>query len=185
MLDRNGAGAGIQAVRLTSLTRLRLAFGVLAVVLLTPLALLQRAAHERIENQRRLRHEVVAERIFDELERELSLLLDRESARPSAAYDSASMPEGWAPFVIGYFRSGPQGPRVVAEDRLAAERKARLLAVLETWQSAGPAVVQTPPPATTLHQIPRVSPKSSPEVLKQLNRSDEQRQRQRLSDPSL
>ena len=106
-----------------ALTRLRAAFIALGVLLLLPLGLLVRSAAARLEEQRRLKHEVVAERIFDELERELAALLARERARSSDAYAATNTrPSSWAPFVVGYFVHDASGTKVTAQDMLSAER---------------------------------------------------------------
>jgi hypothetical protein len=111
---------------------LRIAFVLLAATLLLPLALLLRSVDSRLEAQRRLRHELVAERIFDEMEGELTALLAREDARPSNAYvGSSTRVENWAPFVVGYFTRDERGVQVVAKPQLAPERLQRLETVLE------------------------------------------------------
>jgi hypothetical protein len=220
------------AAQLGPLARLRLAFLLLGVLLLVPLALLLAAANERLEAQRLLRHQVVAERIFDELERELTLLLESESQRPSSAYAQNTSVSAWAPFIVGYFTADSSGTRYVAEDQLEAVRRARLDRALGEWRSGlivtpetagqqeGPEPsfkTGTPTPsagsadgetsaATSGHaggirrSIPGPGspgpvsrrqeasmreqaaaarpPRSSPEVLRQLNRADEQRQQQ-------
>src|SRR4051794_27330780 len=89
-LGRDRARTRISVVDGRALTRLRIAFVLLAAALLAPLALLARSMELRFEAQRRLRHEIVAERIFDEMERELTALLATESARPTEAYNAAS-----------------------------------------------------------------------------------------------
>jgi hypothetical protein len=191
-------------VRLKPLTRLRLGFLVLGVLLLGPLALLWSAANQRLEIQRRLRHEVVGERIFDELERELTDLLDRESRRPSLAYDAPTRPDVWAPFVVGYFTLGRAGPEVLAESELAPERRQRMAWALAQWQKRPgttgpipePSLEMTPergkaegilrpetrapapaPAPKSAAAVGRPSvPRTSPEILKQLNRAGEVRQ---------
>ncbi|HTU58807.1 MAG TPA: hypothetical protein VMF89_10245, partial [Polyangiales bacterium] len=103
-----------------ALTRLRIAFLLLGAALLVPLALLLRSVDSRLEAQRRLRHELVAERIFDEMEGELTALLSREEARPSDAYVGAgTRVENWAPFVVGYFTRDARGAQIVAKPQLA------------------------------------------------------------------
>ena len=93
-------------MRLSALNRLRLAFCGIGALLLGPLGLLAHSVNERLEAQRRLRHEVVADRIFDELERELTAMLTQEFARPSSVYDAASIDAGGAvPYVLRYFTS--------------------------------------------------------------------------------
>lgn len=188
------------------LTRLRLAFVGLGVVLLAPLGFLLGAVDERIEAQRRLRHEVVAERIFDELERELTALLAAESARPSAAYDEPTRVDAWAPFVVGYFKASPGGVELLAPDQLDAARAARLREALGASETQ---VVRPRPTAAEgatdepaeMHELdftmdatelslgytkssaPELTrkksfpPRSSPDVLQKLNRSQEERVR--------
>jgi hypothetical protein len=85
----------------------------------------------RLEAQRRLRHEIVAERIFDEMERELTALLATESARPSDAYSASSTRvEHWAPFVVGYFTRDAAGIHIVAQSQIDPARSARLVRAL-------------------------------------------------------
>lgn len=162
-----------------SLTRLRLRFVALGALLLTPLGFLLDAVDERVEAQRRLRHEVVAERIFDELERELTALLDAESARPSAAYDEPTQVEAWAPFVVGYFKLGAEGVELLARDQLDAARSARLTAALGTLADAKgqPPAPSAAPEPSSLARKTEFAPKSSPDVLQKLNRSQEERVR--------
>jgi hypothetical protein len=174
-----------------SLKRLRAAFLALGLVLLGALFLLVSSALARLDRQRELRHEVVAERIFDELERELTAHLIVESERPSEAYDALSTsPSAWAPFVVGYFTVS-DGYRVVARDQLAAPRVQRLeRALASVW----PAPAGVPEPQATPADLSRLDqpalevPKnkavqSSPEVLRRLNRASEERkqQEQRIS----
>jgi hypothetical protein len=180
-------------VHLRPLTRLRLWFVALGVLLLTPLGFLLDAVDNRVEAQRRLRHEVVAERIFDELERELTALIDAESARPSAAYDEPTRVEAWAPYVVGYFKLGADGLELAARDQLGAARSARLTAALGTLADAKG---QPPEPSEALGAAslpttmpleapaPRqkaFEPKSTPDVLQKLNRSQEERERSNVS----
>jgi hypothetical protein len=175
---------------------LRLAFVLLGIALLAPLAALACAAESRIEAQRRLRRDVVAERVFDELEREITLMLDRESQRPTYTLASNTDPATWAPFVVGYFVHDDR-VRVSAEDELPQEQRARVRwAVAEREKRA-------PKPATTTEAVaagesPTVAPEApkalppqqttSPEILRQLNRAQEQKRqapapRSRSLDP--
>jgi hypothetical protein len=110
-----------------TLTRLRIGFLLLGAALLVPLVLLLRSVESRLEAQRRLRHQIVAERIFDEMERELSALLAREGERPSRAYDATeTRVELWAPFVVGYFTRDPKRLHVIAQEQLDPRRAARV-----------------------------------------------------------
>ena len=87
--------------------RFRILFVVFALALAAPIAfLVQRALHSAAL-ERQMRHQAVAERVFDEMERGLSRVLEREAQRPFDRYgDDASA--SW-PFVIGYFQIDPDG----------------------------------------------------------------------------
>jgi signal transduction histidine kinase len=106
--------------------RIRIAFGLLAALLFVPLGLLLQNALESVDAERADRHAAVAERVFDEMERELSRLVRREEERPFGHYDFyyvpdvvssgrpavarsplSSLPE--EPFVLGYFQIDPDG----------------------------------------------------------------------------
>src|SRR5512138_153681 len=108
--------------RLSRLSLLRLTFVGLGALLLAPLGVLKHAVDMRIARQTKLRHEVVAERIFDEFERELTRVIERESARPSSAYDSPTDPSSWAPFIVGYFVNEAGTRRLVTRDDLDRNR---------------------------------------------------------------
>ena len=114
-----------------SLTRLRVAFVLLALALLAPTALLVQRALAGVAAEREARHRAVAERVFDEMERALSELVAREEARPVEAWSAgsdealAALPE--ESFVLGYFQveadgrlSTPVAPRDAAALRAAA-----------------------------------------------------------------
>jgi len=120
-----------------TLIRLRFAFVALGLALLVPLALLLRSAAGRLEEQRRLKHEVVAERIFDEMERELVALVEHERERPSGAYAATNTSaRSWAPFVVGYFTYDAGGPKITARTQLTAERATLVSsAANRSWQS--------------------------------------------------
>lgn len=162
-----------------ALVRLRVGFFVLGFVLLFPLFLLVREAEERFEEQRRLRHEIVAERIFDEMERELSALLEQERQRPSSAYDAANTDvHTWAPFVLGYFKSDRSNLQLVAANQLAPERNQRVQGALAVWQSKHGASLAE---ETDRKQAPTAPVAKLKEyvdqetVLKQLNRASKRR----------
>jgi signal transduction histidine kinase len=88
--------------------RLRLLFVAFAVALLAPLGFLVHRALDSVALERAMRHQAVAERIFDEMERELSRLLDVEEERP---FESWGARVSEFPFVVGYFQLDP-GRRV-------------------------------------------------------------------------
>jgi signal transduction histidine kinase len=104
--------------------RFRLLFVVVAAALLVPAALLARRALESVEIERAARHQTVAERVFDEMERALSGFLATEEQRPFGHYARDYTPPGEPfgvvtrspladppalPFVIGYFQRDPDG----------------------------------------------------------------------------
>lgn len=165
--------------RMSRLGILRLTFLGLAGLLLLPLYALKGAIDARIAAQARLRHEVVAERIFDEFERELTHVVERETTRPSSAYDSPTDPATWAPFVTGYYVVNRQGVRLTVRDQSTAQSRDAIRARLERMRAApeiGPAPTD-PADSELLDQIKSAteSPnkelpsRSSPAVLRQLN----------------
>jgi hypothetical protein len=191
-------------MRLSALNRLRFAFFGIGALLLGPLTLLAHSVNQRLEAQRRLRHEVVAERIFDELERELTTVLSQELARPSLAYDAASMEApGGAAYVLGYFTTAGGDPRLLNGPNRDDERERRIRWAFDEWGRRAKAGSTAPPtngtpappgsaaepasPAVTgqFEAAPAVapgrvnpapaSPRSSPEILKRLNRSKQER----------
>lgn len=172
-------------MRLEPLTRLRLAFAALGVVLLTPLGFLLHSVNERIEAERRLRHQVVAERIFDELERELTTFLETEAERAAFKYARAKPSDPWASSVVGYFTI-ENGRR-----RVSAQRdEARLTRVLDAWTAPGGVLgaAGEPEESATRYGKPvsgqSFAPKSAPDVMQKLNRSQELRSKKASSAPS-
>jgi signal transduction histidine kinase len=106
--------------------RLRIRFLMLAAALLVPVGLLIERSLESIEFERAARHDAVAERVFNELERALSDWLEEEEAHPFGHYrfyyspvetvggtaavtrsPLASLPQ--REFIIGYFQIDPDG----------------------------------------------------------------------------
>lgn len=178
---------------------LRLTFVALGVLLLLPLYVLKGAIDSRIATQARLRHEVVAERIFDEFERELTRVIEREAARPSSAYDAPTDPAAWAPFVVGYYVVNDREPRFSVRDRANVKNRATIDARLGALQ-LGQATVLDAVPEQAVGEKDSVksvvaptskSPpsRSSPDVLRKLNVGSQQRSvpqkkaRQMKSDP--
>jgi signal transduction histidine kinase len=104
--------------------RFRLLFVAIAVLVAVPVGLLLRRAIASVDLERRTRHQAVAERIFDEMERALSEMLVAEEARPFGQYSYEYVPPGQEgepparsplaaapglPFVVGYFQIEPDG----------------------------------------------------------------------------
>ena len=83
------------------------------MALLVPIALLVQRALRGVEAERAVRHQAVAERVFDEMERALTELVTREEARPVEAWRAseaarlAELPP--EPFVLAYFQVEPDG----------------------------------------------------------------------------
>lgn len=103
--------------------RFRLLFGLGSLILLTPIALLVHRALDGAATERSMRHQAVAERLFDEMERALSAFVLREEKRPFDDYRFTQVrPDGpdalrhsplaygpeW-PFVVGHFQIDPDG----------------------------------------------------------------------------
>ncbi|MBW2395931.1 MAG: hypothetical protein JRG95_16870 [Deltaproteobacteria bacterium] len=106
------------------LARLRLVFVLLALGLAAPGFLLVRRALDGVAIEQAARHRAVAERVFDEMERTLSVFLQAEEERPVGHYRHAWTPAGSQPgvllrsplaapspeaFVIGHFEVDAQG----------------------------------------------------------------------------
>jgi signal transduction histidine kinase len=121
--------------------RVRIAIVLLALALALPLALLVSRAVRSVALEREARHRVVAERVFDEMERALSTFLQQEEARPF---------EGWAgvepssPFALGYFQLAPDGA-LSARERRDAPKNELLAGVAEGLRANEPA--HAPPAA--------------------------------------
>jgi len=77
--------------------RIAILVAVLSVLLLGCLGLLVSRALESVASEQAMRHSVLADRVFDELEEELTTLIDREEARPFLQYRFFYVPEGQLP----------------------------------------------------------------------------------------
>lgn len=110
--------------------RLKLAFIAVGVVLLGTLGALATLAKSRLEEARREREEMVASRVFDEMEREVSAFLERENERPSYDQLEQTNPETWAPFLVGYFSEDElgdlSGARIVVAEGPTSEHRRRM-----------------------------------------------------------
>jgi signal transduction histidine kinase len=131
--------------------RFRLLFIVIAAALLVPAALLSRRALWSVEIERSARHQSVAERLFDEMERALSGFLSAEEQRPFAHYEREYTPAGEPPgaaarspladppalpFVIGYFQRDPDGSTQLPAERPPPQATAEITrAVSAYWAS--------------------------------------------------
>jgi hypothetical protein len=194
-------------MQLGALTRLRLSFLALGVLVLGPLCWVLASVEARLDAQRRLRHEVVADRIFDELERELTSVLAKSAQQPRLLSGRAPPVESWPPFVVGYinrtnrgnqlFTRTPHDPSGAARLHLAVNGIVTKVGPLalpalspDTLGLAAPKADAMPvPPSGTVSHIDSFSgPEPAPaarmkpgvasqlDVLKNLNRANEQRQ---------
>ena len=165
----------------SSLAKLGGAFLALGAALLAVIGILLQSALSQLAEQRRLRHEMVAERVFDEVEREIGSVLHHEANRPAAAYDTVrSDPERWSPFILGYYRRDSE-IHLVAAESLAPERGRRVRAAV---RRATPELDETPRdrwPRSGSRSEPGEEGEgrapSSPDVLRQLNRGVQVRER--------
>ena len=122
--------------------RIRLALVALAAVILVPVVLLVDGARESLELERAVRHEAVAERTFDEMERTLSEFLGTEEARPIGDYraaDGRPAPlenRAAPPFVLGYFELESGGALRVLRARAPAAVDAQVQSAFRRERAA-------------------------------------------------
>jgi signal transduction histidine kinase len=145
--------------------RLLLVSLLVGAVVVVAMALLVQRALQSVEIERAARHRAVADRVLDEMERELTAWLVREEERPYEQYRFFVVPQepglrlarsplsepAADPFVLGYFQVEPNGsvtsPRWPGNEPLAAEagwraepavqeRVAAVGQVVETWLAA-------------------------------------------------
>jgi signal transduction histidine kinase len=112
--------------------RLRFVLVLLAIAVGVPALLLVHRALRGAAAEQSARHRVVAERVFDEMERALSELVAREEQRPVEAWSVDGMlalPR--EPYVLAYWKRGRDG-RVIAP---VPPRDAEALRVVERWLS--------------------------------------------------
>jgi signal transduction histidine kinase len=177
-------------------TQLKIAFLALGVLLLASVLILLHSALSRLDEQRNLRQRMVAERVFDEVEREIGTVLQHEAERPSAAYDAvdrrdasqerdATDPSRWSRFVAGYYRRDPL-LQLVAEASLSRERAEALRELLERVEPelvAARANIEEErvrggdDSTNPLDPQPSTSTPGSPDVLRRLNRGVKVRER--------
>ena len=81
---------------------------VFSAALLALVVLLVDRALRSVAIERAMRHQTLAERVFDEMERGLSRLLEREEQRPFDQYAVDVQPSAFR-FVTGYFQTDPDG----------------------------------------------------------------------------
>jgi hypothetical protein len=139
-------------------------------------------AKQRLEEARKEREAMVASRIFDEMEREVSAFLELENDRPPYALLGETDPETWAPFVVGYFSGArsdsPKYARIVAAEGNTSENKRRLNWALEKakneFHSSG-GQIEAPP--SLAPREPSLTPSAVPQLLKAPPQNELQTQR--------
>ena len=97
--------------------RIRIALALASLAALGLVALLAWRAQQGLAAESAMRHQAVAERAFEEMERALSEFLAREEARPFEDYAYSSpatgarspLASGIEPFVVGAFQIDPEG----------------------------------------------------------------------------
>jgi len=171
--------------------RLRLTLALLALGIAVPAALIVHRALESLDLENAVRHEAVADRVFDETERALSDFIVREEARPPSDYapdDGARFARADEPFILGWFELPPNGAvRVV----LARGNPDRVRAAVSTaWGSLAQARSvdeELPAPgrtravgkkaeaAASLDELERPSEATAYQVLDRLNLAQELR----------
>jgi signal transduction histidine kinase len=99
--------------------------------------------------ERELGHQTIAERIFDEMERGLSRLLESEEQRPVEQY-AVEDPRSEYDFVVGYFEIDPDGRiEVKVAEREGPQPTAAEIegTVASYWQGGRAPAAPAPPPA--------------------------------------
>ncbi|HVO25704.1 MAG TPA: HAMP domain-containing sensor histidine kinase [Candidatus Margulisiibacteriota bacterium] len=115
--------------------RFRLIFLAFALALLAFVGLLVERALRSIALEREMRHQALAERVFDEMERGLSRLLEREEQRPPGQYTADPQPAPF-PFVMGYFQADPDGGiRTAAVPRASPEAAGEIEGIVNAWRT--------------------------------------------------
>lgn len=121
---------GSALLRQWSLRQLKWTFLGLGFVLIGTVLGLTYAMHKRLAAAERDREEMVALRVFDELEREINAFLETENQRGPYQSLAQTNPELWAPFVVGYFKLGAE-EELVAADGATSENRRRMIWSLE------------------------------------------------------
>jgi signal transduction histidine kinase len=156
--------------------RLRIVFVLLALCLWLPLLGFALFSLRTVRADEDARYQAVGERVFDEMERELNVMLAREEARPASEYDFARGPGPVArhtPFIVGYFVRNGSGELRHSSftgdaeriQKLVAEKTALPLAVA----SLAPQALQQAA-GSTLEVSPKSAPSKRYDPLSSLNR---------------
>ncbi len=109
-----------------SLVRLKVLFLLLGTLVVSVVLVLSVLMSNKLESAASDREEMVALRVFDELEREVSAFLEGENSRAPYVHLEQTNPETWAPFVVGYFKVEAGQVEAVAADGATSENKRRM-----------------------------------------------------------
>jgi signal transduction histidine kinase len=156
--------------------RLRIVFVLLALCLWLPLLGFALFSLGTVRADEDARYQAVGERVFDEMERELNVMLVREETRPASEYDFAHglgpVPLQ-TPFVVGYFERIASGELRHSSFPTDAERVQKLIAE----KTALPLPLASPAPlalqqaaGSTLEVAPKSAPSKRYDPLSSLNR---------------
>lgn len=154
------------------MNRLRLVFCVLAGLLWLPLLGLVFHALRSAEQEEAGRYQAVAERLFDEMERELTQLLEREQQRPLDDYDFGSGgPNSYATCVLGYFERNDADQLSHGAWRHSGEEIEQALSASRPLMAATtPSAVRDQAPGSTQALAQLVPPSKTYDALSSLNR---------------
>lgn len=186
-----------------SIKRLRWLFAVVALLVYPPLLLMIGRAQTSARAEQQLEQRLVADRLIDEMERELSAFLRREEDRPFGDYRAFSVPDDPTlgnvprpsplreplpePFVVGPFQVAPFGSLSTplgAADAVSHQEAAQLLLdslkglFLSTGRLEKPADVKSERAGKTVRlqgEAPATPASSNLEVISKLNRSSDER----------
>jgi hypothetical protein len=139
-----------------SLGQLRWAFLCLGLVLVGSVLGLTYAMHKRLVAAERDREEMVALRVFDELEREISAFLETENQREPYQSLEQTNPELWAPFVVGYFKLGSKEEYVAADGATTENRRRMTWSLQQLRDKLGQSAPAVPVQVHTLAPAPAV-----------------------------
>lgn len=131
--------------------KLQFTLVLVALGLAVSIALLASRALQGVVFERAARERAVASRIFDEMERGLSRMLEREEGRSFESYEELSALDG-DPFVVGHFQIGPLGGLEMSTPALAGIvgpiwKEGRREAQIE--EDASTSATPQPPPGVT------------------------------------
>lgn len=124
----------------SSIRRLRAIFLVIAALLTGCVLLLSYVMRQRLIAATHEREEMIALRVFDELEREVNAFLETENERGPYGNLAGTNPERWAPFVVGYFKQGVEDEVVSADGSTTENRRRMLWALKKLNETRGDAI---------------------------------------------